>query len=84
MDGDEGCKTVGVVLKNGDCYDTAWYHDYICFNRLTAEFTIYKENTLIKRDGGGHPIDTSYYYTLMDLQDRAQLSSNQIKKVSQK
>ncbi|RYD83268.1 MAG: PKD domain-containing protein [Sphingobacteriales bacterium] len=44
MDGDEGCKTIGLVLKNGDCYDTAWYHDYICFNRLTAEFNVYKVN----------------------------------------
>ena len=31
---DTGCKTVGVVIKNGDCYDTAWYHNYICFNKI--------------------------------------------------
>ena len=31
---DTGCKTIGVVIKNGDCYDTAWYHNYICFNKV--------------------------------------------------
>ena len=39
--GDSGCKTIGVVLQNGKCYDTAWYHDYICFNKLDANFKIY-------------------------------------------
>jgi gliding motility-associated-like protein len=39
--GDSGCKTVGIVLQNGTCFDTAWYHDYICFNKLVPEFKIY-------------------------------------------
>jgi len=39
--GDSGCKTIGIVLQNGTCYDTAWYHDYICFNKLDANFRIY-------------------------------------------
>jgi gliding motility-associated-like protein len=66
MDGDEGCKTVGVVLKNGACYDTAWYHDYICFNRLTAEFNILKVNPTVVKAPNGKPLDTTYTYTLMD------------------
>jgi PKD repeat protein len=39
--GDSGCKTVGIVLQNGVCFDTAWYHDYICFSRLSADFNIF-------------------------------------------
>lgn len=67
MDDDEGCKTIGVVVQNGECFDTAWYKDYICFNRLTAEFNIHKENLNIKYDQTtGKPIDTLYSYTFMD------------------
>ncbi|MGZ5282119.1 MAG: PKD domain-containing protein, partial [Bacteroidia bacterium] len=76
MDGDEGCKTIGLVLKNGNCYDTAWYHDYICFNRLTAEFNINKENMTIIRDGSGNPLDTNYTYTLMDSSQRLSSQSS--------
>lgn len=39
--GDFGCKTIGVVLKVNDCYDTAWYHDYICIKKLLANFCAY-------------------------------------------
>ena len=39
--GDTGCKTIGIVLQVGSCFDTAWYHDYICFNKLDANFNIY-------------------------------------------
>ena len=38
--GDSGCKTVGIVIQNGTCYDTAWYHNYICFNKLNPDFDI--------------------------------------------
>jgi gliding motility-associated-like protein len=34
---DSGCKTLGVVIQNGDCYDTVWYHNYICFNKQVAD-----------------------------------------------
>jgi gliding motility-associated-like protein len=40
MSGDTGCKTIGVVIQNGACFDTAWYHDYICFNKLDPNFNI--------------------------------------------
>jgi gliding motility-associated-like protein len=40
LEGDEGCKTVGVVVRNGYAYDTAWYHDYICFDRFTSDFEV--------------------------------------------
>ncbi len=77
MDGDEGCKTIGLVLKNGDCYDTAWYNNYICFNRLTAEFNIHKENRLINRDPVTQlPTDTVYTYTLMDSSQRLSSQSS--------
>jgi PKD repeat protein len=39
--GDTGCKTIGIVLQNGNCYDTAWYHDYICFSVIDPSFAIY-------------------------------------------
>lgn len=35
-----GCKTVGVVIQNGNCYDTAWYHNYICFNKLVPQIVM--------------------------------------------
>lgn len=38
--GDSGCKTIGLVLQNGICFDTAWYHDYICFNKLVPDFNV--------------------------------------------
>jgi gliding motility-associated-like protein len=40
--GDSGCKTIGIVLQNGKCFDTAWYHNYICFNKLVPEFNIFQ------------------------------------------
>ena len=40
LEGDEGCKTIGVVVRNGQAYDTAWYHDYICFERFSADFEV--------------------------------------------
>lgn len=39
--GDTGYKTIGVVIKNGNCYDTAWYHNYIRLNSAFPEFCIY-------------------------------------------
>ncbi len=39
--GDTGYKTIGLVLKNGDCYDTAWYHNYIRVNSSFPEFCLY-------------------------------------------
>ena len=39
--GDTGCKTIGIVVQSGNCFDTAWYHDYICFKKLDANFNIY-------------------------------------------
>jgi gliding motility-associated-like protein len=38
LENDFGCKTIGVRLKSGSCIETAWYHNYICFERLDAEF----------------------------------------------
>jgi len=35
-----GCKTIGIVIKNGDCLDTAWYHNYICFPVFSANFNV--------------------------------------------
>jgi gliding motility-associated-like protein len=48
--GDQGCKTVGVRLKNGDCIETAFYHNYICFNKLDAAFNMYREDSLVKNN----------------------------------
>jgi gliding motility-associated-like protein len=45
--GDTGCKTIGFVVKNGECYDTAWYHDYICFTRLSPQFSVTRIDTLV-------------------------------------
>jgi hypothetical protein len=50
--GDTGCKTIGFVVKNGDCYDTAWYHDYICFTRLSPQFSVDRIDTLISYVNG--------------------------------
>jgi len=36
----KGCKTLGVIVQNGDCFDTAWYHNYICFSEFTANFKV--------------------------------------------
>lgn len=44
MSGDSGCKTIGIVLENDGCRDTAWYHDYFCFNKLDAHFVINRVN----------------------------------------
>ena len=61
---DNGCKTLGVIIKNGNCYDTAWYHNYICFNKLSANFKVigpfgdiystynYQEHELCPTDSG--------------------------------
>lgn len=35
-----GCKTMGAVVQSGDCLDTAWYNDYICFPEQDARFSI--------------------------------------------
>jgi PKD repeat protein len=50
---DSGCKTIGLVLQNGDCFDTAWYHDYICFSRLDAGFKVF--NVIAKT--GNMPVE---------------------------
>lgn len=36
----EGWKTVGLVMKSGNCYDTFWYHKYKYFYDATANFTV--------------------------------------------
>jgi len=56
--GDTGCKTIGIVLQVGTCFDTAWYHDYICFNKLDAYFDIFK---LIRPDTS-RPSQANPYY----------------------
>ncbi|MEX0968220.1 MAG: PKD domain-containing protein [Bacteroidia bacterium] len=33
-----GCKTIGLIIKTGDCYDTAWYHNYKYFPDLDPRF----------------------------------------------
>ena len=42
---DTGCKTIGLVVQNGDCFDTAWYHNYICFNKVNANIDLYADVT---------------------------------------
>lgn len=32
----EGWKTMGVVIKSGDCFDTMWYHNYKYFHDINA------------------------------------------------
>jgi PKD repeat protein len=47
--GDTGYKTIGVVLKNGNCYDTAWYHNYFRLSSAFVVFCLYdsKNNNLL-------------------------------------
>ncbi|MDZ4838460.1 MAG: PKD domain-containing protein [Bacteroidota bacterium] len=44
MQGDSGCKTVGIVLDQDGCRDTAWYKDYFCFNKLNAQFDMERQS----------------------------------------
>jgi len=56
--GDSGCKTIGIVLQVGNCFDTAWYHDYICFNKLDAYFDIF---SVVPPDTGSASQANPYY-----------------------
>jgi PKD repeat protein len=35
-----GCKTIGVIIKTGDCIDTFWYHEYKYIADLNPNFDI--------------------------------------------
>ncbi|MCX6352169.1 MAG: PKD domain-containing protein [Bacteroidetes bacterium] len=46
--GDSGCKTIGVVIQNGNCVDTTWYHNYICFNKLEPRVSVIDSATRVQ------------------------------------
>jgi PKD repeat protein len=42
--GDGGWKTLGLIIKTGDCYDTFWYHNYKYIADLNAGINILNPN----------------------------------------
>jgi gliding motility-associated-like protein len=42
----KGCKTLGLWIKSGDCYDTFWYHNYIYIPELDPAFSVLEKDSL--------------------------------------
>lgn len=41
-----GCKTLGLWIKSGDCYDTFWYHSYKYISQVDPSFYLYDQDSL--------------------------------------
>jgi gliding motility-associated-like protein len=53
--GTGGCKTVGLIIKTGDCFDTFYYHEYKYIYDLSPGFHLLKEDP--KKPGKYIPLD---------------------------
>jgi gliding motility-associated-like protein len=63
--GKGGCKTLGVIIKTGDCFDTFWYHEYKYIADLQAGFDIL--------DPASYNIDSGRYLSTLDYAVKQQL-----------
>jgi gliding motility-associated-like protein len=63
----KGWVTVGLIIKNGECYDTAWYHHMFQIKKLNADFNIKKQT------------QCAPYYIKIALKDSIQDSIDYVK-----